>query len=368
MRPFRYQRTSDVASAIQLTTSNVGSEYLAGGTSQVDLMKEGVQRPAMLVDISGIPMSAIERLPNGGLRIGANVKNAVAAEHPLVQSTYPAVSEALLAGASQQIRNVASMAGNLLQRTRCPYLRDPAQKCNKRSPGTGCAAVEGYNRVHAIFGATNRGADDPATCIATHPSDFAVALAAHKAVIVVEGTGGERRVTFDDLHRLPESDPGRDTTLAEGDLIVAIELPAFSGHSHYLKVRDRASYAYGLVTCAVALEVKGGLITSGQIALGGVAHKPWRAFAAEALLVGARVDPKLFKTAADVALQGSRTYAMNGYKPAMGRALVERALLQASGLEPLQGKAGTVFASSVGGIAGVNILQPASSPGFGGAA
>jgi len=353
MKPFHYQHAWDVPSAIALVAQDPDAQFFAGGTSQVDLMKEDVQRPTRLVDISRLPLAEIEPLPSGSLRIGANVKNAVAADHPLVRNRYAGVSEALHAGASQQIRNIASMAGNLLQRTRCPYLRDPNQACNKRDPGTGCAAVDGFNRLHAIFGQSDEGGASARTCIATHPSDLAVALAAHAAVIVVEGAGGRREVAFEDLHRLPEGRPDLDTTLRQGDLIVAIDLPAFDGRSHYLKVRDRASYAYALVSCAVALDMDGDRIVAGRIALGSVAAKPWRAREAERLLARQPASRDLFREAAARALEGSRTYAMNGYKPALGRALVERALLEATGLEPLQGEAGTAFASSVGGIAGV---------------
>ena len=352
MRPFAYERAADVASAITMVATTPGAQFFAGGTSQVDLMKEGVQRPTCVVDISRLPLAMVETRSDGGLRIGANVTNTLAAAHPLIRATYPAVSEALHSGASVQIRNVASMAGNLLQRTRCPYLRDPAQPCNKRDPGSGCAAVAGFNRMHAIFGQSDQGPAGAGTCIAVHPSDLAVALAAHDAVIGVEGEGGARKIAFEDLHRLPEDRPDVDTNLRPADLVVAIDLPPFRGRSHYLKVRDRASYAYALVSCAVALEMDGDRIALGRIALGSVAAKPWRARAAEELLAGERPGRKLFEEVAARALQDARTYAMNGYKPALGRALVVRALFQTSGLEPLPGAAGTAFAASVGGMAG----------------
>ena len=356
MKLFQYQRASDVPSAIAMVSQDPGAQFMAGGTSQVDLMKEDVQLPERLVDISRLPLVEIEPMSSGGLRIGANVKNAVAASHSLIRTAYPAISEALLAGASQQIRNMASMAGNLLQRTRCPYLRDPNQSCNKRDPGTGCAAVDGYNRMHAIFGQSDQGGTSAYTCIATHPSDLAVALAAHEAVIVVEGPTGPRKIPLEDLHRLPGETPHLDTNLHQGDRIVAIELPAFAGNSHYLKVRDRASYAYALVSCAVTLHIDEGHIVAARIALGSVAHKPWRAFSAEAMLAGCTPDRELFEEVAAKALEGARPYSMNGYKTTLGRALVLRTLLQTARLEPLQGPAGTVFASSVGGIAGVDEL------------
>ena len=354
MKPFDFQIAPDVPTAISLVSADSGAQYIAGGTSQIDLMKEDVQRPSRLVDISRLTLSEIELLSNGVVRIGANVKNAVAAVHPLISKTYPAISEALLAGASQQVRNMASMAGNLLQRTRCPYLRDTNQPCNKRDPGTGCAAVNGFNRMHAIFGQTDEGGSSPHTCIAVHPSDMAVALAAHEAVIVVENGDGQRRIAFEDLHRLPGQEPHLDTNLRHNDLIVAIELPPFKGNSHYLKVRDRASYAYALVSCAVVLQKDGDRIVFARIALGSVAHQPWRAFAAEAMLENQKPDSELFRRVADKALEGAVTYRMNSYKPILGRELVRRALMETAGLEPLQGMAGTAFASSVGGIAGVH--------------
>ncbi len=354
MVPFTYHIAADVASAVALAGQHADAQFIAGGTSQVDLLKEDVQRPGRLVDVSRLPLTELHVLPGGGLRIGANVKNAVLATHPVVQSGYPAISEALLAGASQQVRNMASTAGNLLQRTRCPYLRDPNARCNKRAPGTGCAAILGYNRMHAIFGQTDEGPDSLHTCIAVHPSDMAVAMAAHEAVLHLEGPAGPRRLAFEDLHRLPGDAPERDTTLGQGELITALELPPFVGRSHYLKVRDRASYAYALVSCAVAVEQDAdGRITTARLALGSVAAKPWRLRVAEELLIGELPSRELFAAAAGRALRGARSYPMNAYKPGLGRTLVQRALLEVTGLEPLAGPAGTVFASSVGGIAGL---------------
>ncbi len=354
MTPFRYEHARDVADAIARVGRTENAQFIAGGTSQVDLLKEGVQRPGTLVDIFRIGLNQITDTESGGLSIGANVRNSVASDHPVIRKRYTAISEALHAGASQQIRNMASMAGNLLQRTRCPYLRDPAQSCNKRDPGTGCAAVQGFNRLHAIFGQTDEGPQSPRTCIAVHPSDLAVAMAALEAVIVVESASGERRIAFEHLHRLPGDDPSRDTNLAPDDLIVAIELPALHGRSHYLKVRDRASYAYALVSCATAVEMDGDRIAKARIALGSVAHKPWRLPAAEALLVGEQPSVDLFRRAAAAGLEGACTYLMNGYKPDLARVLIARGLAETTGLEPLQGAAGTAFAASVGGIAGVH--------------
>ena len=354
MTPFGYFRAGSVREAIILSGAHAGAQFIAGGTSQVDLMKEGVQRPSVLIDISRLGLDAVEEVAGGGLSIGANVANATASDHPLVRGRYPALAEALHAGASQQIRNVASMAGNLLQRTRCPYLRDPAQACNKREPGSGCAAIDGFNRLHAIFGQSDEGARDPRTCIAVHPSDAAVALAAHEAVLVVQGRDGTRRLPFEHLHRLPGEAPERDTTLVPDDVITAIELPPFRGVSHYLKVRDRASYAYALVSCAVALDLEGERITRGRVVLGSVAHKPWRLHGAEERLAGARPSSELFRSIAADALSPARAYAMNGYKVALARTLVERALSEAAGLEPLAGPRGTALAASVGGVAGLD--------------
>ncbi len=353
MNPFRYEHASNVTDAVALAGQLENAQFIAGGTSQVDLLKEGVQRPAVLVDIFRIGLDEITELEGGGLSIGANVRNSVASDHPAIRERYTAVAEALHAGASQQIRNMASMAGDLLQRTRCPYLRDPAQPCNKRDPGTGCAAVEGFNRMHAIFGQTDEGTRSSRTCIAVHPSDMAVAMAAHEAFIVIESRTGKRRIPFESLHRLPGGDPSRDTTLAPDDLIVAIELPTFGGKSHYLKVRDRASYAYALASCAAAVEMDGDRIASARIALGSVAHKPWRLPAAEAMLQGERPSEDLFRRAAEAGVQGAQTYSMNAYKPDLARVLVARCLFETTGLTPLQGPAGTAIVASVGGIAGI---------------
>ena len=354
MNPFRYEHAIDVADAIARIGRTVEAQFIAGGTSQVDLMKEGVQHPAALIDIFRIGLDEITETEGGGLSIGANVRNSIASDHPTINKRYTAIAEALHAGASQQIRNMASMAGNLLQRTRCPYLRDPVQPCNKRDPGSGCAAVRGFNRTHAIFGQTDEGPHSPRTCIAVHPSDMAVAMAAFEAVIVIKNADGERRFAFEDLHRLAGDDPSRDTNLASDDLIVAIELPPFSGGSHYLKVRDRASYAYSLVSCATAVEMDGDRIGKARVALGSVAHKPWRVSAAEAMLEGERPSEELFRRAAGAGLEGAHTYPMNGYKPELARVLVARSLAETVGLEPLRGMAGTAFAASVGGIAGVH--------------
>ncbi|MBO0360547.1 xanthine dehydrogenase family protein subunit M [Hymenobacter sp. BT186] len=344
MYPFQYQRATTPEQAVAAVAKVSGAAFVAGGTSQLDLMKEDVLRPSLLVDVSPLPLKTISAF-EGGLRLGAGVSNTAAAIHPEVQARYPAVSEALLAGASTQIRNMASMGGNPLQRTRCPYFRDPAQPCNKREPGTGCAALKGLNRVHAIFGAST-------ACVATHPSDLAVALAALDAQVQVTGPGGTRTIAFPDLHRLPGDTPQQDTTLVPGELITSIDLPSFTGRSHYLKVRERASYAFALVSCAVALEMDGKKIRRARVALGGVAHKPWRVPAAEALLAGKKPSEKLFRAATEVAFADAKPLEHNAYKLTMGRNLMLRALLETSGLQPLQGPAGTAFAASVGGVGG----------------
>ncbi|MBO3272252.1 FAD binding domain-containing protein [Hymenobacter defluvii] len=344
MHPFQYQRAESTNQAVAAVAQNPGATFIAGGTSHVDLLKEGVHRPTLLVDVSALPLQQITPLA-GGLRIGAGVSNTAAAYHPAIQQQYTAVSEALLAGASVQIRNVASMAGNPLQRTRCPYFRDPTQACNKREPGSGCAAMDGYNHVHALFGAS-------AACIATHPSDVAVALAALDAQVQTSGPNGPRTIAFPELHRLPGTIPHLDTVLTHGELITSLDLPAFAGRSHYLKVRERASYAYALVSCAVALELDGPTIRRVRVALGGVAHKPWRLPQLEAMLAGQVPTEKLFRTAADAAFADAKPLAHNAYKIPMGRNLLVRALLETSGLRPLAGPAGTAFAASVGGMAG----------------
>ena len=345
MYPFQYQRAKSVAAAVAAVAQEPGATFIAGGTSHVDLMKEDVHRPTRLVDIAALPLDKITPW-EGGLRIGAGASNAAAAYFPAVQQRYPAVSEALLAGASTQIRNMASMGGNPLQRTRCPYFRDTSQACNKREPGSGCAALNGINRVHALFGAS-------AACVATHPSDLAVALAALDAVVQTTGPRGTRAIPFPDLHRLPGDTPHQDTVLEQGELITSIDLPAFTGRSHYLKVRDRASYAYALVSCAVAMELEDGTMRRVRVALGGVAHKPWRVPAAEALLAGQRPSAELFRAAAQAAFAEAKPLRHNAYKIPLGQNAMVRALLETSGLLPLQGPAGTAFAASAGGVAGL---------------
>ena len=326
MNAFSYVLAKDVDAALRAGQAP-GTKFLAGGTNLLDLMKGGVEQPLRLVDVSRLPLAEIAELPVGGLRIGAAVTNSDAAAHPLVRSRYPLLSQALLAGASQQLRNMATVGGNLLQRTRCHYFYDAAfPACNKRAPGSGCAALEGHNRMHAILGASE-------SCIAVHPSDMAVALAALDAVVRVRGPKGERAIPIGELHRLPGDTPQRDTSVEHGELITAVDLPAtpFKGNSYYLKIRDRASYAFALVSVAAALEMEGDRIVTARIALGGVAHKPWRAVHAERLLAGARLDAQELRPAAEAALKDAKPYERNAFKVELAKRAIVRAVQAAGG-------------------------------------
>lgn len=350
MHPFRYDRAQTVQGALDQFTRDKNAAFLAGGTSQIDLMKEDVHRPEVLIDIKRVPLTAIMALPDGGLQIGANASNTDVAYHPLVQKSYVGLAEAILAGASPQIRNMASTGGNLLQRTRCPYFRDTAMACNKREPGTGCSALEGINRVHAVLGASEK-------CVATHPSDMCVALAALNAVVQVQKPkGGTRTIRFADFHRLPGDDPQKDTVLKPGELITSVDLPAFSGRSHYLKVRERASYAFALVSVAVALEMNGDTIKTARVVLGSVAHKPWLVEDAGKRLEGKKPDAALFRAVAEEAFKDAKPLEHNAFKIPLGKNTLVRALMETSGLMPLQGPAGTAFASSAGGVAGDEMM------------
>src|SRR5213082_933502 len=287
MNPFIYSRATDANQAVIAISSKPQGKFLGGGTNLIDLMKMGVETPNELVDINRLPLGQIEELPDKGLRIGALARNSDVAKHELIKTRYPVLSLALLSGASPQLRNMATVGGNLLQRTRCYYFYDPAfPECNKRSPGSGCGALHGFNRIHAILGQSDQ-------CIATNPSDMCVALAALDAVVHVQGPRGEREIAFADFHRLPGNTPDRDTNLARDELITAVDLPAipFATRSYYLKIRDRASYAFALVSVAALLDLDDGQIRSARIALGGVAHKPWRALKAEKQLAGKKPDP-----------------------------------------------------------------------------
>jgi xanthine dehydrogenase YagS FAD-binding subunit len=322
---FHYARASDVADAVRRMAADPNAKLIAGGTNLIDLMKEDVERPSRLIDISRLPLKAVEETADGGVRIGALVPNSDLAYHPLIERRYPLLASALLAGASQQLRNMATTGGNLLQRTRCYYFYDVATPCNKRAPGSGCSAVNGLNRIHAILGASE-------SCIATHPSDMCVALAALDARVRATGPAGERTIAFQDFHRLPGSTPQTDTNLSPNEIVTAVELPrrGFASNYTYLKIRDRLSYAFALVSVAAALELDGGTIREARLALGGVAHKPWRDAAAEAALSGQQADRSAFTRAADVLLRDARGYAHNSFKIELaGRAIV-RALTQAA--------------------------------------
>lgn len=323
MNPFHYSRPTDVQQAVQM--SSAASRFIAGGTNLLDLMKENISHPEHLIDITGLPLHDIQETAEGGLRIGALVSNADLAWHPLIEQRYPLLSQAILAGASPQLRNMASTGGNLLQRTRCYYFYDAAVPCNKRQPGSGCPARNGLNRIHAILGASEQ-------CVATHPSDMCVALAALQARVHVEGRGGARVIEFADFHRLPGDAPQRDNQLADDELITAIELPAdhLARHSHYLKIRDRASYAFALVSVAAALELDGDEIIDARLALGGVAHRPWRDRAVEALLIGRTVSRETFSAAADALLQDAEPLEHNGFKVKLARRAIIRALSDAA--------------------------------------
>ena len=309
MTPFAYERPADASAAVARVAAHPNAAFLGGGTNLVDHMRLGVARPELLVDVTRLPFTGIESLPDGGIRVGAGVRNSDLAVHLTVRQRYPVLSQALLAGASGQLRNLATTGGNLLQRTRCAYFQDSTTPCNKRNPGSGCSAIEGHNRDHAILGASEH-------CVAVHPSDMAVALAALDATIVVLGQQGERRVAITELHRLPGDAPQRDTVLERGDLIVAVELPylPMAANSAYYKVRDRASYAFALVSVAAALEVSNGRVVDVRIALGGVAHKPWRALRAETVLRGAPATGESYGRAADAELADASPLEHNAFK------------------------------------------------------
>jgi xanthine dehydrogenase YagS FAD-binding subunit len=309
MRSFTYSRAQDAEAAIRLVTRHPRAKFLGGGTNLVDLMREGVEQPDHLVDVTGLPLAQIEERPEGGVRIGALVRNSNLAAHRLICQRYPVLAQAILMGASGQIRNMATTGGNLMQRTRCYYFYDGHARCNKREPGTGCDALDGFNRMHAILGTSS-------ACIATHPSDMAVALVALDASVVVRGPSGHRIIPMADFHRLPGDTPHLETTLQPDELITAVELPElpWARHSRYRKVRDRASYAFALVSVAAALEVHGDTIANARLALGGVAPKPWRAVAAERVLVGAPATDATFAAAAAAELAAARGYAHNAFK------------------------------------------------------
>jgi xanthine dehydrogenase YagS FAD-binding subunit len=326
---FQYARAADVADAVRQIVGDPAAKFIAGGTNLIDLMKEDVERPTRLIDISRLPLKSVEETADGGMRIGALVPNSDLAYHPLIERRYPLLASAILAGASAQLRNMASTGGNLVQRTRCYYFYDTATPCNKRQPGSGCAARHGLNRIHAILGTSE-------ACIATHPSDMCVALAALEAKVHVANGSGERVIAFADFHRLPGDTPERDTNLGADEIITAVELPArgFAAHYSYLKIRDRLSYAFALVSVAAALELDGDTVKEARLALGGVAHKPWRDESAEAMLRGQPADRASFARAADAILRDARGFGHNDFKVELARRAIVRALSQAAAGTP----------------------------------
>ncbi len=309
MKNFSYATAADQQSALDLLSQSTSAKFLGGGTNLVDLMRENIEQPDALIDITRLPLAAIEELPGGGLRIGALARNSHLAGNKLVRERYPVLSQAILMGASAQLRNMATTGGNLMQRTRCYYFYDDAARCNKRQPGAGCDAIGGFNRIHAILGTSPE-------CIATHPSDMCVALAALDAVVRVTGKSGERTIPLVDFHRLPGDTPNLDTNLKPDELITSVELPAlpFARRSLYRKVRDRASYAFALVSVAAALQIENGIIKQVRLALGGVAHKPWRASKAEQYLTGKTAGEQTFRQAAELELQTAKPFQHNSFK------------------------------------------------------
>jgi xanthine dehydrogenase YagS FAD-binding subunit len=349
MNNFDYVRPRTVAEAVA-AASVPGSAYLAGGTNLLDLMKGGVARPSRIIDIGHLPgLDQVEQLPDGGVRIGALVRNADLAHDPDFARRFPAIAEALLSGASAQLRNAATVGGNLLQRTRCAYFHDTASACNKREPGSGCDARGGDNRMHAVLGWSGG-------CIATNPSDFCIPLVALDAIVEIEGRVGHREIPLEAFHRLPGDTPDRECALEPGELIVALRLPAeaagFAANARYLKVRERTSYAFAVVSAAAALRIVGGTIAEARLALGGVAAKPWRARAAEALLAGARPDRAAFRRAAETALADANPSGDNAFKIELARRIVTRALMLAAAGTPKRVPAlpASPFASAPGAL------------------
>jgi len=320
MELFTYVRADEAAGAVKQVRAEARADYVAGGTTLLDLMKLNVLEPTRLVDINHLPLARVEETDKG-VRIGALVRNSDLAYHAVIRKRYPVLSEALLSGATPQIRNMATVGGNLLQRTRCTYFRDTAWPCNKRKPGSGCSALDGYNRSHALLGTSEK-------CIATHPSDMCVALAALDAVIRIQGPKGERGVPFNEFYLPYGDDPARENMLEHGELITAVELPntPFFARSHYLKVRDRAAFEFALTSTAAALEIKDGTIRAARVALGGVATKPWRSTEAEKILVGAKAEKATFIAASKAALRGAKPQKFNAFKVELCRRTIVRAL------------------------------------------
>ena len=325
MKPYHYEQARDIPGAVAALAEQPNAKYLAGGTNLVDLMKLEIMTPDVLVDVRRLTSDRIEETEDGGVRIGAAVTNSDLAADRTICSRYPVLSQALLSGASGQLRNLATTGGNLLQRTRCVYFYDTTTPCNKREPGSGCSAIEGHNKDHAILGASEH-------CVATHPSDMAVAMTALEAFVNVHGPDGERRIPIEDLHRLPGDEPERDTTLEHGELITAVDLPPLdlAYNSKYRKVRERASYAFALVSVAAALDVEDGVVRDVRLALGGVAHKPWRATKAEEALRGEPAGEENFRAAAEIELEDARPLRENAFKVPLARNVITRTLLELS--------------------------------------
>ena len=323
---FQYVKPSSQKAAIDAMAKDATAQFIAGGTNLVDLMKRGVTAPQKLIDITSLPLKNIEK-QKGVIRIGALALNSSLSEHELIAAQFPLLAQALKAGASPQLRNMATVGGNLMQRTRCPYFYDTSMPCNKRQPGTGCSALKGYNRMHAIFGASPG-------CIAVNPSDMSVALAALDATVIVKGAKLERKIPMLEFHRLPGDTPQKDNNLQRGELILAVEIPETSAFTnvHYLKVRDRASYAFALVSVAAALKLNNNTITDARLAMGGVAHKPWRMKAAESFLKGKTASEANFTDAARIAMQNAKGYGHNNFKIPMGRGTIIQALKNSAGL------------------------------------
>jgi xanthine dehydrogenase YagS FAD-binding subunit len=324
MLPFDYVKARNENDAMDRVRA-ANAAFVAGGTTLVDLMKLNVMLPSALVDINSLPLDKIESLPDGGLRVGAMVRNSDMAHHELVIKRFPVLSQAILAGASPQLRNMATTGGNLMQRTRCYYFRDTAYACNKRQPGSGCAALDGFNRIHAVLGGSDQ-------CIATHPSDMAVALVALDAVVHIKSAKGERKVAAGEFHLLPGSTPNLETVVQPGELITHVTIPSskFAAQSAYVKLRDRASYEFALASAGAALELQGNKIHAARLVLGGVATKPWRSTEAEHVLTGATADDKTFHAAAEAALKSAKTYKYNAFKVELAKRAIVRALSSAA--------------------------------------
>jgi xanthine dehydrogenase YagS FAD-binding subunit len=327
MKSFDYQRASTIDDALH-GAARPHTKYIAGGTNLIDLMKAGIEAPDALIDLSRLKLDVVENVPNGGVRIGATARNSDVANHALIRDRYPLLSQALVAGASPQLRNMATVGGNLMQRTRCHYFYDVGfDRCNKRQPGSGCGAIQGRNRMHAILGASS-------ACVAVNPSDMNVALRALDAVVIVRDAQGMRHIPIGEFHRLPGNHPETDTTLSDGALILGLELPppVAGMRSHYLKIRDRASYAFAIVSVAAAVALHGETVVDARIALGGVAHKPWRVRAAEEALIGKSINQTTVRKAADILLKDAHALAENQFKIPLARSAIERAMFAAAGV------------------------------------